>query len=62
MTKYFFLCKLYIYFSFSFSFMENLQTEVLEMEFQQFAKGGDTISEMDFAKILLRYTHLDTNL
>lgn len=44
------------------SFMENLQTEVLEMEFQQFAKGGDTISEMDFAKILLRYTHLDTNL
>ncbi|XP_050441688.1 calcium uptake protein 3, mitochondrial isoform X2 [Adelges cooleyi] len=43
-------------------FMENLQTEVLEMEFQQFAKGGDTISEMDFAKILLRYTHLDTNL
>lgn len=62
MTKYFFLCKLYIYFYFSFSFMENLQTEVLEMEFQQFAKGGDTISEMDFAKILLRYTHLDTNL
>ncbi|XP_026808437.1 calcium uptake protein 3, mitochondrial isoform X3 [Rhopalosiphum maidis] len=44
------------------NFMENLQTEVLEMEFQQFAKGGDTISEMDFAKILLRYTHLDTNL
>lgn len=44
------------------SFMENLQTEVLEMEFQQFAKGGDTISEMDFAKILLRYTHLDTDL
>ncbi|XP_050545188.1 calcium uptake protein 3, mitochondrial isoform X3 [Daktulosphaira vitifoliae] len=43
-------------------FMENLQTEVLEMEFQQFAKGGSTISEMDFAKILLRYTHLDTNL
>lgn len=42
--------------------MENLQTEVLEMEFQQFAKGGNTISEMDFAKILLRYTHLDTNL
>ncbi|XP_060876272.1 calcium uptake protein 3, mitochondrial isoform X1 [Metopolophium dirhodum] len=44
------------------NFMENLQTEVLEMEFQQFAKGGDTISEMDFAKILLRYTHLDTDL
>lgn len=49
-------------FTFNFSFMENLQTEVLEMEFQEFAKGGNTISEMDFAKILLRYTHLDTDL
>lgn len=40
-------------------FMENLQTEVLEMEFQEFAKGATTISEIDFARILLRYTHLD---
>lgn len=39
--------------------MENLQTEVLEMEFQEFAKGAPTISEIDFARILLRYTHLD---
>ncbi|GFG32249.1 hypothetical protein Cfor_01294, partial [Coptotermes formosanus] len=42
-------------------FMENLQTEVLELEFHEFSKGHDTISEVDFAKILLRYTHLDTN-
>ncbi|XP_018911330.1 calcium uptake protein 3, mitochondrial isoform X2 [Bemisia tabaci] len=42
-------------------FMENLQTEVLEMEFHEFAKGSPTISEMDFARILLRYTYLDTN-
>ncbi|XP_065202394.1 calcium uptake protein 3, mitochondrial isoform X3 [Planococcus citri] len=43
-------------------FMENLQTEVLEMEFQEFAKGGNTINEIDFARILLRYTHLDPKL
>lgn len=40
-------------------FMENLQTEVLEMEFQEFAKGADVISELDFARIMLRYTYLD---
>ncbi|XP_034947002.1 calcium uptake protein 3, mitochondrial isoform X2 [Chelonus insularis] len=42
-------------------FMENLQHEVLELEFQEFSKGSDTISELDFAKILLRYTYLDTD-
>ncbi|XP_047537770.1 calcium uptake protein 3, mitochondrial isoform X3 [Vanessa atalanta] len=42
-------------------FMENLQTEVLELEFHEFAKGHETISEVDFAKILLRYTYLDTD-
>ncbi|XP_043524058.1 calcium uptake protein 3, mitochondrial isoform X3 [Frieseomelitta varia] len=42
-------------------FMENLQQEVLELEFHEFSKGRDTISELDFAKILLRYTHLDTD-
>jgi hypothetical protein len=41
--------------------MENLQTEVLELEFHEFSKGHDTITEVDFAKILLRYTHLDTD-
>lgn len=42
-------------------FMENLQHEVLELEFHEFSKGHDTISELDFAKILLRYTQLDTD-
>ncbi|KAJ8882959.1 hypothetical protein PR048_014798 [Dryococelus australis] len=40
--------------------MENLQSEVLELEFHEFSKGHDTITEVDFAKILLRYTYLDT--
>lgn len=42
--------------------MENLQTEVLEMEFNEFSKGAPTISEMDFARILLRYTYLSTDM
>jgi len=39
-------------------FMENLQTEVLQLEFNEFSRGYETISEEDFARILLRYTHL----
>ncbi|XP_034252912.1 calcium uptake protein 3, mitochondrial isoform X2 [Thrips palmi] len=42
-------------------FMENLQTEVLELEFHEFSKGAETINEVDFAKIMLRYTYLDTD-
>ncbi|CAO1333533.1 unnamed protein product [Diamesa hyperborea] len=42
------------------NFMKNLQTEVLELEFHEFSKGHERISEVDFAKILLRYTYLDT--
>ncbi|KAG5881910.1 hypothetical protein JTB14_007107 [Gonioctena quinquepunctata] len=42
-------------------FMLHLQTEVLELEFNEFSKGLMTISEVDFAKILLRYTYLDTD-
>ncbi|XP_057671979.1 calcium uptake protein 3, mitochondrial isoform X1 [Diorhabda carinulata] len=42
-------------------FMLHLQTEVLELEFNEFSKGLSTISEVDFAKILLRYTYLDTD-
>ncbi|XP_055378620.1 calcium uptake protein 3, mitochondrial isoform X2 [Condylostylus longicornis] len=42
-------------------FMDNLQTEVLELEFSEFAKGKQSITEVDFAKILLRYTYLDTD-
>ncbi|XP_031841723.1 calcium uptake protein 3, mitochondrial isoform X3 [Nomia melanderi] len=41
-------------------FMENLQQEVLELEFHEFSKGREAITEMDFARILLRYTYLDT--
>lgn len=40
-------------------FMDNLQTEVLEIEFLSFSKGLPTISEEDFAQILLRYTNVD---
>ena len=36
--------------------MENLQTEVLELEFNEFARGMPTITEEEFAKILLHYT------
>uniref|UniRef100_A0A336MDE9 CSON010210 protein n=1 Tax=Culicoides sonorensis TaxID=179676 RepID=A0A336MDE9_CULSO len=43
------------------NFMQNLQTEVLEIEFCEFSKGHERISEVDFAKILLRYTYLDTD-
>ncbi|XP_035828296.1 calcium uptake protein 3, mitochondrial [Aplysia californica] len=40
-------------------FMENLQSEVIELEFLEFSKGLNTISEVEFARILLRYTNLD---
>lgn len=40
-------------------FMENLQHEILELEFHEFSKGHNTINELDFAKILLRYTYLE---
>jgi hypothetical protein len=39
--------------------MENFQTEVLEIEFTQYSHGFKTISELDFAEILLRYTDFD---
>ncbi|KAK2849455.1 hypothetical protein Q5P01_009289 [Channa striata] len=42
-----------------YKFMDNLQTEVLEIEFLSYSKGMPTISEEDFARILLRYTNLD---
>ena len=38
----------------------NLQREVLHMEFGEFSKGAKTISELDFARILLRYTFLNS--
>ncbi|XP_071780015.1 calcium uptake protein 3, mitochondrial [Centroberyx gerrardi] len=42
-----------------YKFMDNLQTEVLEIEFLSYSKGMPTVSEEDFARILLRYTDLD---
>ncbi|XP_025087634.1 calcium uptake protein 3, mitochondrial-like isoform X3 [Pomacea canaliculata] len=39
-------------------FMENLQSEVIELEFHEFSHGMSTISEVSFATILLRYTNL----
>ncbi|XP_035524681.1 calcium uptake protein 3, mitochondrial [Morone saxatilis] len=42
-----------------YEFMDNLQTEVLEIEFLSYSKGLPTISEEDFARILLRYTNVD---
>ncbi|XP_043863933.1 calcium uptake protein 3, mitochondrial isoform X9 [Drosophila mojavensis] len=44
-----------------YRFMDNLQTEVLELEFNEFSKGQSFITELDFAKILLRYTYLATD-
>ena len=38
--------------------MENLQCEVLELEFNEFSRGMATITEEEFAHILLRYTIL----
>ena len=43
---------------FRYRFMDNLQTEVLELEFTEFSKGMSTITEEEFARILLRYTIL----
>ncbi|MEE6461905.1 hypothetical protein FKM82_001442 [Ascaphus truei] len=42
-----------------YRFMDNLQTEVLEIEFLSYSRGMNTISEEDFARILLRYTNVE---
>ncbi|KAG8008192.1 Calcium uptake protein 2 [Nibea albiflora] len=42
-------------------FMENLQSEVQEMEFMQFSKGMDTMRREDFAEWLLHYTNEEDN-
>ena len=38
--------------------MDNLQTEVLELEFLEFSHGMPVITEEEFARVLLRYTML----
>lgn len=40
-------------------FVTDLQREVLELEFNQFSHGLPVITELDFAKLLIRYTHMD---
>lgn len=39
--------------------MEDLQREVLEIEFNEFSKGMNKISQIEFAEIILRYTDFD---
>ncbi|CAF0871345.1 unnamed protein product [Adineta steineri] len=43
-------------------FMENFQMEVLEIEFTEFSHGFKTISGVDFAAMLLRYTNFDHDM
>ncbi|CAI4230813.1 unnamed protein product [Auanema sp. JU1783] len=37
-------------------FYHNLQSELMEIEFHEFARGKNTISPIDFARLVLRYT------
>ena len=41
------------------TFMNNLQTEVIQIKLAEVSKGAPTITELDFARILLRYTFLN---
>ncbi|KAG7278082.1 hypothetical protein CRUP_029027 [Coryphaenoides rupestris] len=45
-----------------YKFMDNLQTEMLEIEFLSYSKGMPTICEEDFARTLLRYTDHEDNM
>ncbi|CAH8569357.1 unnamed protein product [Schistosoma curassoni] len=42
-------------------FMRNVQTEALEVEFQEFSSGSSAITPVDFARIILRYTTVSTS-
>ena len=39
--------------------MEDMQQEILEIEFNEFSKGMSKISQIEFAEILLRYTNFE---
>lgn len=41
--------------------MRNVQTEALEVEFQEFSSGSSAITPVDFARIILRYTTVSTS-
>ncbi|CAF4161179.1 unnamed protein product [Rotaria sordida] len=40
-------------------FMENLQMEILEIEFNKYSHGFRTMSDLSFTEMLLRYTDFD---
>ena len=40
--------------------MNNLQTEVIQIEFAELSKGAPTITELDFTRILPHYTFLNS--
>ncbi|XP_053699093.1 calcium uptake protein 3, mitochondrial-like [Sabethes cyaneus] len=40
-------------------FVKNLQTEILQIEFGRYSQNGVSITDENFARILLRYTHLE---
>ncbi|CAH1973632.1 unnamed protein product [Acanthoscelides obtectus] len=42
-------------------FMRDLQTELLEVEFLEFSRGFEFISEIEFMRLILRYSFLDIN-
>ncbi|KAK0149303.1 Calcium uptake protein 3, mitochondrial [Merluccius polli] len=42
-----------------YRFMDNIQTEMLEIEFLNYSNGMTTISQEDFARILLRFTNVE---
>ncbi|KAH8871525.1 Calcium uptake protein 2, mitochondrial [Schistosoma japonicum] len=42
-------------------FMQDVQTEALEVEFQQFSSGTGLINPVDFARIILRYTTVSSS-
>ncbi|KAI3389176.1 hypothetical protein SNEBB_009731 [Seison nebaliae] len=44
------------------TFINNLQEEILDIEFHEFSKGKVTISELEFAEILLRYTDVEDSV
>ncbi|KAE9550702.1 hypothetical protein FO519_006085 [Halicephalobus sp. NKZ332] len=42
-------------------FYENLQKELIEIEFQEFSRGKEEISAVDFARLVLRYSLVQKN-
>jgi hypothetical protein len=45
-----------IFIPLKFRFYTNLQEELVEIEFNEFARGKDEITVVDFARLIFRYT------